>query len=191
MHRFIIRSIVMSGLISSGALHAMNLSPAEQRWIDAHPVVHFSIHEKYAPYLENQPGRGTAGVFNGLLQKLGNFTQQEFRPKWRRSEQEGLKQLSSGEVDFMIDPPTMNDDYLRFGSLSEAIFWGQDAVVTRTDRASSMISPANIAYFDRGYENSPIGSDPKARVSNHAEKLMVDLFKNDIHNLIASSSFIF
>ena len=184
MHRFIIRSIVMSGLISSGVLHAMNLSPAEQRWIDAHPVVHFSIHEKYAPYLENQPGRGTAGVFNGLLQKLGNFTQQEFRPKWRRSEQEGLKQLSSGEVDFMIDPPTMNDDYLRFGSLSEAIFWGQDAVVTRTDRASSMISPANIAYFDRGYENSPIGSDPQARVSNHAEKLMVDLLKNDIEALV-------
>ena len=184
MHRFIFRSIVMSGLISSGVLHAMNLSPAEQRWIDAHPVVHFSIHEKYAPYLENQPGRGTAGVFNGLLQKLGNFTQQEFRPKWRRSEQEGLKQLSSGEVDFMIDPPTMNDDYLRFGSLSEAIFWGQDAVVTRSDRASSMISPANIAYFDRGYENSPIGSDPQARVSNHAEKLMVDLLKNDIEALV-------
>ena len=184
MHRFIIRSIVMSGLISSGALHAMTLSPAEQRWIDAHPVVHFSIHEKYAPYLENQPGRGTAGVFNGLLQKLGNFTQQEFRPKWRRSEQEGLKQLSSGEVDFMIDPPTMNDDYLRFGSLSEAIFWGQDAVVTRSDRASSTISPANIAYFDRGYENSPIGSDPQARVSNHAEKLMVDLLKNDIEALV-------
>ena len=184
MHRFIFRSIVMSGLISSGVLHAMNLSPAEQRWIDAHPVVHFSIHEKYAPYLENQPGRGTAGVFNGLLQKLGNFTQQEFRPKWRRSEQEGLKQLSSGEVDFMIDPPTMNDDYLRFGSLSEAIFWGQDAVVTRSDRASGMISPANIAYFDRGYENSPIGSDPQARVSNHAEKLMVDLLKNDIEALV-------
>ena len=108
MHRFVTRTIFLYGLVSSGALYASLLSPAEQRWIDAHPVVHFSIHEKYAPYLETQQDNKAPGVFNALLQQLGGLTQQEFRPKWRKTEQEGLVQLSNGEVDFMIDPPTMN-----------------------------------------------------------------------------------
>ena len=184
MHRFVTRTIFLYGLVSSGALYASLLSPAEQRWIDAHPVVHFSIHEKYAPYLETQQDNKAPGVFNALLQQLGGLTQQEFRPRWRKSEQEGLVQLSNGEVDFMIDPPTMNDEYLRFGSLSEAIFWGHDAVVTKSDKVNHLISPDNIAYFDRGYENSPSRNDAKVRLSNNAEKLLFDLLKNDIEALV-------
>ena len=184
MHRFVTRTIFLYGLVSSGALYASLLSPAEQRWIDAHPVVHFSIHEKYAPYLETQQDNKAPGVFNALLQQLGGLTQQEFRPRWRKSEQEGLVQLSNGEVDFMIDPPTMNDEYLRFGSLSEAIFWGHDAVVTKSDKVNHLISSDNIAYFDRGYENPPSRNDAKVRLSNNAEKLLFDLLKNDIEALV-------
>ncbi len=184
MHRFIIRILCLYGFLCSGASQAATISPAEQRWIDAHPIVHFSIHEKYAPYLKNQQDDGTAGAFKLILQKLGNFTQQEFRPKWRKSDQEGLAQLSSGEVDFIIDPPTINDEYLRFGSLSEAIFWGQDAVITKRNQVNEPISSDNIAYFDRGYENPPLSSYPQARVSNNAEQLVLDLLKNEIDALV-------
>ena len=184
MHRFIIRIIILYNLLAGGISYASPLSPAEQRWIDAHPVIHFSIHEKYAPYLENQQKNRAAGAFNGLLQQLSALTQQEFRPKWRKTEREGLAQLSNGEVDFIIDPPTMNDEYLRFGSLSEAIFWGQDVVVTKSDKVNHPISSKNIAYFDRGYENPPLRYDPQIQISSNAEKLLFDLLKNDIEALV-------
>ncbi len=183
MHRFIIRSIVLYGLASGGALHASPWGPAEQRWIDAHPVVHFSIHEKYALYLEDQ-SEGSAGVFNSILVRLGSLTQQEFRPKWRKTEKEGMEQLSSGEVDFIIDPPAINDDYLRFGSLSEAIFWGQDAVVTKQNKSSSEIAPEKIAYFDRGYEKPPINSNIHTYLSADPQKLMLALLQNDVEALV-------
>ncbi len=164
--------------------YANSLSPAEQRWIDQHPIVHFSIHEKYAPYLEIEKNNKNSGVFYGLLKRLGEFTGQEFSPKWRKSDQEGLHQLANGEVDFIIDPPTLNDEYLRFGSLSEAIFWGHDAILTAGPKSIESISPASIAYFDRGFENPPIPEHPQASVSSHAEKLIFDLLKNDIQALV-------
>jgi two-component system sensor histidine kinase EvgS len=164
--------------------HEKKMSPAEQRWIDQHPIVHFSIHEKYAPYLQAGRNNENAGVFYGLLKKLGEFTGQEFSPKWRKTEQEGLKQLANGEVNFMIDPPTLNDEYLRFGSLSEAIFWGHDAIVTTGPKNIESISPSNIAYFDRGFESPPIPRHSQARIASHAEKLIFDLLKNDIEALV-------
>ena len=162
--------------------HAQDLSPAEQRWIDRHPVVHFSIHEKYASYFQSD--NKNSGVFHGLLKKLGEFTGQEFSPKWRKTDREGLDQLAAGEVDFMIDPPSLNDEYLRFGSLSEAIFWGHDAVLTASPKSIEKIAPANIAYFDRGYENPPVPRHPQAKISNNAQKLVSDLLKNDIEALV-------
>lgn len=185
MYRFIVcTSLLICPLLNqaSGVAHAQALSPAEQRWIDQHPVVHFSIHEKYAPYLKNDSKN--SGVFHGLLKKLGEFTGQEFSPKWRKTDHEGLKQLAAGEVDFMIDPPSLNDEYLRFGSLSEAIFWGHDAVLTASPTSIETITPANIAYFDRGYENQPIPRHPQAKISNNVQKLVLDLLKNDVEALV-------
>lgn len=181
MHRFIQNVILLFGLISGSISYASDLSSAEQRWIDAHPVVHFSIHEKYAPYLENQDSEG---IFALLLKRLSKFTQQEFRPKWRNNEQQGLEQLTNGEVDFIIDPPTMSDEYLRFGSLSEAIFWGHDAVVTKQNKSSKEISFEKIAYFDRGYENPPIHNHSKTLVSGDSQKLLIALLKNDAEALV-------
>ena len=185
MYRFIVcTSLLICPLLNqtSGMAHAQALSPAEQRWIDQHPVVHFSIHEKYAPYLQNNDKN--SGVFYGLLKRLGEFTGQEFSPKWRKTDQEGLNQLATGQVNFMIDPPSINDEYLRFGSLSEAIFWGHDAVLTASPKDIEVIAPANIAYFDRGYENQPIPRHPQAKVSHNAQKLVIDLLKNDIEALV-------
>ncbi|QWD63816.1 ATP-binding protein [Polynucleobacter sp. MWH-UH2A] len=184
MHRFFAKAILSSGLLFSGVAYATPISSAEQRWIDAHPVVHFSIHEKYAPYLLESEDVGSHGVFFKILQKLSEYTQQEFRPKWRTTEQEGLKQLASGEVDFMIDPPPLNDEYLRFGSLSEAIFWGQDAVVTKRNQADDLHSQVKLGYFDRGYENPPPITDPQISPSNNPEKLMLSLLANDIEALV-------
>ena len=107
-------TLLLNGMV--GGTYAKAFNPIEQQWIDAHPVVRFSIHEKYAPYLEVNE-RGESGIFHGILSKLGEFTKQEFLPKWRKSDQEGLHQLATGEVDFIIDPPTLDDEYLKFGSL--------------------------------------------------------------------------
>ena len=179
-----ITRITFFALLNSvlGNSYANLLSPTEQRWIDAHPVVRFSIHEKYAPYLEVNE-RGESGVFNALLQKLSQFTKQEFLPKWRKSDQEGLQQLINGEVDFIIDPPAINDEYLRFGSLSEAIFWGHDAIVTKRSTNEIPVELSNIAYFDRGFENPP-ASNQLSGASNNAEKLVIALLKNDIEALV-------
>jgi two-component system sensor histidine kinase EvgS len=187
MHRSITRIaffalfFLLNGIVSN--VYANLFSLTEQRWIDAHPVVRFSIHEKYAPYLEAGV-EGESGVFHGLLIKLGEFTKQEFLPKWRKSDLEGIRQLANGEVDFIIDPPTWDDEHLRFGSLSESIFWGHDAIVTKKTKNDQSIEPINIAYFDRGYENQPIPSHPQAIISSSAEKLLFDLLKNDIEALV-------
>ncbi|WP_114690107.1 hypothetical protein [Polynucleobacter necessarius] len=161
--------LLFSGFI--GNAFANLLSPSEQRWIDARPVVRFSIHEKYAPYLELKE-KGQSGVFHALLSKFSEFTNQEFLPQWRKSDQEGLQQLANGEVDFIIDPPTLDDEHLQFGSLSEAIFWGHDAIVTRRSKSDAPIEPINIAYFDRGYENPPTPMHAQANVSSYADKLI-------------------
>ncbi|QWD62850.1 ATP-binding protein [Polynucleobacter sp. MWH-UH25E] len=184
MHRFFVKAVFSCGLLFSGVTHATSISSAEQRWIDAHPIVHFSIHEKYAPYLMEGKEASSHGVFHKILQKLSEYTQQEFRPKWRKTEQEGLKQLSNGEVDFIIDPPSLNDEYLRFGSLSEAIFWGQDAIVTKRNNGDGISSQAKLGYLDRGYENPPIIADPQTSPSNNPEKLLLSLLANDIEALV-------
>jgi len=187
MHRSIICNIfsalvfLLNGILSN--VYANQFSPTEQRWIDAHPVVRFSIHEKYAPYLEANEAGGS-GVFHSLLTKLGEFTKQEFLPKWRKSDREGIEQLGNGEVDFIIDPPSLDDEHLKFGSLSEAIFWGHDAIVTKKTKKDLPIEAVNIAYFDRGYENPPPRSHPQAYFSSSIDKLATDLLKNDIEALV-------
>jgi two-component system, NarL family, sensor histidine kinase EvgS len=88
-----------------GVVQAVTLGPSEQNWVDAHPVVRFSIHEKYAPYLRSGKDLQEMGVFRALISQLSERTQQEFIPIWRKTDQEGLQQLINGEVDFIIDPP--------------------------------------------------------------------------------------
>ena len=161
----------------------MPLSATEQRWIDAHPIVRFSIHEKYAPYLYQGKNQNDQGVFRALLSLLEQRTQQVFIPAWRKTDQEGLQQLANGEVDFIIDPPA-DEAFLRFGSLSEAIFWGHDAVLTKTSRAEQALHPSNVAYFERGFENPPNQNQYSALTSSHTEKLLADLINNNIQALV-------
>ncbi len=183
MRRSIFNAVLLFFIFGEGLAHSSSMSLEEQWWIDAHPVVHFSIHEKYASYLrEGKEGEGV-GVFQALLTKLGQYTQQEFVAKWRKTDQEGLQQLATGEVDFMIDPPAINDRTLKLGSLSEAIFWGHDAVVTRTTK-QTQIHPSAIAYFDRGFENSPSSAHPRENISSDAQKLILKLIKSDIEGLV-------
>jgi two-component system sensor histidine kinase EvgS len=166
-------------------VHAGPFTAAEQSWIDAHPVVRFSIHEKYAPYLAESNQRESAGPFKALLSKIEECTRQQYVPVWRKSDSEGLKQLSKGEVDFIIDPPSIDDHALQFGSLSEAIFWGHDVVVTK---ASSKLDSPNlkIAYFDRGLENAPTSADSHNhnQEAQSAKFLIQSLIKSDIEALV-------
>ncbi|WP_255532819.1 ATP-binding protein [Polynucleobacter sp. CS-Odin-A6] len=163
--------------------HAGPFSTAEQAWIDAHPIVRFSIHEKYAPYLAQSSNPKEAGVFRTLLSTIEECTQQQFLPIWRKSDQEGLKQLSRGEVDFMIDPPGMNEHILQFGSLSKAIFWGQDAIVSKS--SSNLDLPnLKIGYFDRGFENAPSSADGIDTTKNLPSQLIQSLIRSDVEALV-------
>lgn len=184
MHRFVTLSVWIVGFSIWGSARAEHLSALEQRWIDAHPVVKFSIHEKYAPYLHEGQDQRKSGVFKALLQQFSQYTQQEFQPVWRKSEREGLEQLAQGEVDFIIDPPAFNDAHLQFGALSEAIFWGHDVILTKRLDPTNLISPEKIAFFDRGYEDPPPPSHSLSNISPNLEKLIADLIKNDVQALV-------
>ena len=183
MHRFIAHQLLVACLLINGVSYAYSGNPKEQKWIDAHPIVRFSIHEKYASYLQSGKDNQEPGVLYGLLEKLGGFTRQQFLPVWRQTDQEGLLQLSKGEVDFIIDPPSIDDAYLRFGSLSEAIFWGHD-VILKKSKDKSQLNLTNIAFFDRGFENPPFIAEQQPNVSSHIEKLAIDLLKNDVEALV-------
>ncbi|CAM3651020.1 response regulator [Polynucleobacter arcticus] len=183
MHRFILKNVLSIYCIASGLAYAGPFNATEQLWIDAHPVVRFSIHEKYAPYLAQSTQSQEAGIFRLLLSKIEKCTRQQFVPVWRKTDSEGLKQLRKGEVDFIIDPPEINDRILQFSSLSEAIFWGQDAIVT--NRSSNLDLPKlKIGYFDRGFEKAPANSYRNHQESHAPKSLIQSLIKNDIEALV-------
>ena len=185
MHRFILKKVFTLCCIYTGFAHAGPFSASEQSWIDAHPVVRFSIHEKYAPYLNLSSKQQGAAPFMALLSKMEECTQQQYVPVWRKSDQEGLKQLGKGEVDFIIDPPDINKHVLKFGSLSDPIFWGQDAILTKA--SNRLDSPnAKIGYFDRGLENSPasLNGYSESKQTQSAIRLIQSLIKNEIEALV-------
>jgi two-component system sensor histidine kinase EvgS len=183
MHRFILKNALSIFWILTGLAHAEPFSAKEQAWIDAHPVVRFSIHEKYAPYLAQSNHPQGMGVFSALLSKLEECTRQQYVPVWRKSDQEGLRQLHQGEVDFIIDPPRPNKHVLQFGSLSEAIFWGRDAIITKA--SSKLDSPhLKIGYFDRGLENSPSDIYAENKAASSPSSLIQSLIKSDIEALV-------
>ena len=61
---------------------------------------------------------------------------------------------------------------------------GHDVILTTGPKNIKSISPANIAYFDRGFESPPIPRHSQASISPYAEKLIFDLLKNDIEALV-------
>ena len=183
MHRYTIQFSLLICLSLARVVQAEPISVTEQRWIDAHPIVRFSIHEKYAPYLHQGKDQNDMGIFRAVLSLLEQRTQQVFIPSWRKTDQEGLQQLVNGEVDFIIDPPA-DEAFLQFGSLSEAIFWGHDAVLTKTSGAEQALHPSNVAYFERGFENPPSHNQQSALTSSHTEKLLADLLNNNIQALV-------
>jgi two-component system sensor histidine kinase EvgS len=183
MHRFIINGSLIIGLLLSSTVRAQSLSPEEQGWIDAHPIVRFSIHEKYAPYLNDGANSGSSGIFHDLLKRLGQFTNQEFMPIWRKADSEALQQLANGEIDFIIDPPHL-DEYHPLGALTDPIFWGHDVIMTKQSSQKRILNPNSIAYFDRGYEKSSIVDNFKNRSSANIDHLIFQLLKNEVEALI-------
>lgn len=185
MHRFMLKMVFILCCAYTGLVYAGPFSAAEQSWIDAHPVVRFSIHEKYAAYLTQANQPESTGPFKSLLNKIEECTRQQYVPVWRKSDSEGLKQLSKGEVDFIIDPPNIDDHILQFGSLSEAIFWGHDAVITKTTNKIDSSHP-KIAYFDRGLENAPsnTGTPSKEKKTHSPHDLIQSLIQNDVEALV-------
>ena len=146
---------------------------AEQEWIKAHPVVQFSIHEKYRPYWDN-------GIYPKLLSKLKDCSGLEFSPKWRKSEEAGIHQIRHGEVSFVIDP---NRDLISAvpGQLTEPIFWGQDVVLSTHSNRKLPFNPdiQKTVFFDRGYDFSePVN---QSRQLNTPELIIQKLLNGEAH----------
>ena len=173
------------GLILLGnEAHSGAFNHHEKEWIDANPVIHFSIHEKYAPYL-NKPSNSIAGgIFQSMLLKFEECTKQKLIPKWRSSEEEGLTQLAKGEVKFIIDPSEFSGEILQFGSPTTSIFWDQDAIITKNIHPDKLtaIDKKKIAYFDRGFNG--ITNNQHIQISSHANQLIEALLKEDIDALV-------
>ncbi|QWE16419.1 ATP-binding protein [Polynucleobacter sp. AP-Nino-20-G2] len=188
MHRFILKGFISICCLSGGLVYAKPFSAAEQLWIDAHPVVRFSIHEKYASFLQESTNPKDRGIFRSLLTKLEECTRQQYLPIWRKSDEDGLQQLLKGEVDFIIDPPAITDHTQQFGTLTESLFWGHDAIVTqRGVKPEASAQNTKLVYFDRGFESPPF-SDTKNSNSDiqagNPKALMQALLRQDIEALV-------
>ena len=146
---------------------------AEQEWIKAHPVVQFSIHEKYRPYWDS-------GIYPKLLAKLKDCSGLEFSPKWRSSDDVGIHQIRSGEVSLVIDPNRQLESAVP-GRLTEPIFWGHDVMIAMQSNITSSTNPKieKTIFFDRGYDFSePI---KEARLINSPELITQQLLAGEAH----------
>lgn len=168
--------------LSGGAAYSNAFNQLERQWIDAHPIVRFSIHEKYAPYLNSPNHHTQGGVFHRLLVQLGITTGQQFVPKWRKFDHEGFQQLANGEVDFIIDPPEITDQILQLGSLSESIFWGYDAIITTKNDAP--IDASKVSFFKRGLENPPTSTTRQSKFSESSDQAFKALARKEIDALV-------
>jgi two-component system sensor histidine kinase EvgS len=133
---------------STAFAHHIKLTPAEEAWIKARPVVYFSIHEQHAPYLAPLEKSGQVGVYQSLIDALSKQTQQQYQPIWRATDADLAKLLSKQSIDFVIDPPLASEQQMQAGIWSEPLFWGHKVMVTRTETllSSPVIAP-KTAFF--------------------------------------------
>ena len=145
----------------------------EQMWIKAHPIVQFSIHEKYRPYWDS-------GIYPKLFSKLKDCSGLEFSPKWRSSEEVGIHQIRNGEVSFVIDPSQQLESAVS-GRLTEPIFWGHDVVLAAHSKNTLPLSPKmeKTVFFDRGYGFSE--SINGGHLINSPELIAQQLMAGDAH----------
>lgn len=135
---------------STAFAHHIEISPAEQAWIKAKPVVYFSIHEKSAPYLLPVDQSGVVGVYQALLNALHQQTQQQYKPVWRSSDADLTQLLSTQSIDFVIDPPLASKKQMQAGIWSEPLFWGHEVVVTRAETLlESPVLAQKTAFFGK------------------------------------------
>jgi len=118
---------------STAFAHHIELTPAEQAWVKARPVVYFSIHEQHAPYLAPLDKSGQVGVYQSLIDALSQQTQQQYQAIWRANDAELADLLSTQSIDFVIDPPLASQKQMKAGIWSEPVFWGHKVMVTRTE----------------------------------------------------------
>ena len=145
----------------------------EQMWIKAHPMVQFSIHEKYRPYWDS-------GIYPKLFSKLKDCSGLEFSPKWRNSEEVGIHQIRNGEVSFVIDPSQQLESAVS-GRLTEPIFWGHDVVLAAHSKNTLPLSPKmeKTIFFDRGYGFSKPTNG--GHLINSPELIAQQLIADDAH----------
>ena len=145
----------------------------EQMWIKAHPIVQFSIHEKYRPYWDS-------GIYPKLFSKLKDCSGLEFSPKWRSSEEVGIHQIRNGEVSFVIDPNQQLESAVS-GRLTEPIFWGHDVVLAAHSKNTLPLSPKmeKTIFFDRGYGFSKPTNG--GHLINSPELIAQQLIADDAH----------
>ncbi|MBT8566027.1 response regulator [Polynucleobacter paneuropaeus] len=185
MHRFIFLTTVFVCVTASHFAYSFSLSSEEQKWIDANPIVRFSIHEKYRPFLESTGDKEGEGIFRTLLNHLSKSTQQEFQPIWRDSDTEIFHQLTTGQIHFVIDPPEFNQQQHPALLLSDPVFWGQDVLVGhKRDPSEAQSGISKVRYFDRGYSKLPNQDLISSSFSSDLEHLSNSLIEREVEALV-------
>ena len=185
MHRFIFLGAIIICVTVSHFAHSFSLSSEEQKWIDANPIIRFSIHQKYRSFLNSAGDKEGEGVFKTLLNHLSESTQQEFHPIWRDSDTEIFHQLTTGQIHFVIDPPEFNQKQHPTLLLSDPIFWGHDVLVGYRQDLSEMESgTSKVRYFDRGYSKLPNQDFIPSAFSSDLEQLRISLIKREVETLV-------
>jgi len=113
----------------------------ELQWLKLKPIVYFSIHEKNAIHLRPGDGKESAGTYHQLLNQLQQHTQQQYLAVWRKGDDDGLKDISQGNVDFIIDPPY---DWLLHHSASPF-----DSILAKTIHSPSVLPSATPLFIDK------------------------------------------
>ncbi len=86
-------------LLLSGSLHALELSPEEQAFVEAHPTVSVAMMSNYPPFTSRQDGAG-AGFEHDLLALVSQQTGLEFRKVFGLWS-ETLGRFRDGETDMI------------------------------------------------------------------------------------------
>jgi two-component system sensor histidine kinase EvgS len=133
-------------------------SENEIKWIENNPNIRFSIHEKYRYYWDGIKADENQGIYQKLLHQISLLTGLRFIPVWRTDDASLNQFIENGELDLVLDPPPKTQSLKVKGSFTEAVFWGQDVLISRPNSRENI----KTIYFDRGYSDYKEPDKPRA-----------------------------
>lgn len=139
-------------------------------------VIRYSIHEQHAPFLKSGLAPHENGILKKILNKLSHDSGFKFEPVWRKGSSSGEEELTSGAVDFIIDPPKELLDNSSEDQIGATFLNGHIAII-------KLAKPTSPQEDRLGYLNgvSKHGIDSMVIHEKNSRKLIAMQSFNDIH----------